>query len=67
MPSISEVRAADAHTVVMLWKERWVFGNVNGHDGVPAVPRHIFGELYAQGDKAAFEKIAAQAKTNLRV
>jgi peptide/nickel transport system substrate-binding protein len=53
--SIAEVRAADARTVVMLWKERSVFGNVNGHDGVPAVPRHIFGELYAQGDKAAFE------------
>ena len=39
----------------MLWKEQSVFGNVNGHDGVPPVPRHIFGELYAQGDKASFE------------
>jgi peptide/nickel transport system substrate-binding protein len=32
-----------------------VLGNSSGFDGIPAIPRHIFGDLYAAGDKTAFE------------
>ena len=52
---VAEVRAADARTLVMVWKERSPFGNVNGHDGVPALPRHLLEDLYRSGDRVAFE------------
>jgi peptide/nickel transport system substrate-binding protein len=52
--SMTEVRAPDDRTIVMVWKELSVYGNVNGHDGVGALPRHIVADLYA-GDRAAFE------------
>lgn len=53
--SVAQVRALDTRTLVMVWKERSPFGNVNGHDGVPALPRHILQDLYRSGDKVAFE------------
>lgn len=53
--NISEVRATDPQTLLVTWKTQSVFGNVNGYDGVPAVPRHIFRDLYLAGDKLAFE------------
>ena len=53
--SISEVRALDPYTLVATWKTQSVLGNVSANDGIPAVPRHIFGGLYASGDKTAFE------------
>lgn len=55
LASIAEVRAVDPHTLEALWKTQSVLGNVSAHDGIPAVPRHTFGELYASGDKTAVE------------
>jgi len=54
-PNIADVRAADAHTLVMTWKSRSSFGNVNGNDGVPALPRHLMESLYLSGDKTGFD------------
>ncbi len=54
-PNIAEVRAADPHTLVMTWKSRSSFGNVNGNDGVPALPRHLLENLYLSGDKVGFD------------
>jgi len=54
-PNIAQVRAADPHTLVMTWKSQSAFGNVNGHDGVPALPRHLLESLHLGGDKVAFE------------
>ena len=53
--SIGEVRALDRHSFVAVWKTQSVLGNVSNNDGVPAVPRHLFGDLYASGDKTAVE------------
>jgi len=53
--NVAEVRAVDANTLVVQWKNQSIFGNVNGNDGVPAIPRHILGTLYLGGDKAAFD------------
>ena len=55
VPSIADVRAPDPRTLVVLWKNQSIFGNNNAFDGVPAVPRHLFRELYLAGDAAAFE------------
>lgn len=55
IPSIAEVQALDAHTLVVRWKNQSIFGNRNAHDGVPAVPRHLLGELYLAGDMAALD------------
>jgi peptide/nickel transport system substrate-binding protein len=54
-PNIAEVRAADARTVVMTWRSRSSFGNINGHDGVPALPRHLLEGPYLSGDKVGFD------------
>jgi len=54
-PNVSQVRAPDAHTVVMTWKSQSSFGNVNGHDGIPALPKHVLEPSYRAGDKTAFE------------
>jgi len=53
--NIAQVRAADPRTLVMTWKSQATFGNVNGHDGVPAIPRHLLESLYSSGDRVAFE------------
>lgn len=55
LQNVSEVRALDPHTLVVTWKAQSVFGNINGYDGIPAIPRHIFRDLYLGGDKVAFE------------
>jgi peptide/nickel transport system substrate-binding protein len=54
-PNIASVRAADPRTLVMTWKSQSSFGNVNSHDGVPPLPRHLLEPLYTSGDKVAFE------------
>src|SRR5438093_6169106 len=54
IPNIAQVRAADPHTLVMTWKSQSSLGNVNGFDGVPALPRHLLEGLYQAGDKVAF-------------
>ena len=53
--NIADVRAADALTLVMTWKAQSIFGNINAFDGVPAIPSHLFRELYLAGDVAALE------------
>lgn len=58
LDKIAEVRALDPQTMLVLWKGQSVFGNANHHDGVPAIPRHIFRDLYQAGDKAGFENSA---------
>src|SRR5439155_15285711 len=55
LASIVEVRALDARTFAAVWKTQSVLGNVSNNDGIPAVPRHLFGELYASGDRTAVE------------
>jgi peptide/nickel transport system substrate-binding protein len=55
LASIAEVRALDARTLVAVWKTQSVLGNVSANDGIPAVANHLFGDLYASGDKTAFE------------
>src|SRR6266542_2423293 len=55
LASIAEVRALDARTFVAVWKTQSVLGNVSNNDGIPAVPRYLFGELYASGDRTAVE------------
>ncbi|MPZ15449.1 MAG: hypothetical protein GEU73_13685 [Chloroflexi bacterium] len=55
IPNIAQVEAADPQTLVMTWESQSSFGNVNGFDGVPALPRHELESLYRSGDKAAFE------------
>ena len=54
-PNIAQVRAVDPRTLVMTWKSQSSFGNENGHDGVPALPRHLLESLYLSGDKVGFE------------
>jgi peptide/nickel transport system substrate-binding protein len=55
VPSIADARATDPQTLVVLWKTQSIFGNNNAFDGIPAIPRHLFRELYLAGDMAAFE------------
>jgi peptide/nickel transport system substrate-binding protein len=55
LPNISDARALDPHTLVLTWKTQAISGNVNAHDGVPALPRHLLEGLYAAGDRAGFE------------
>lgn len=55
IPNIAQVRAVDPRTLLVTWKKQSVFGNVNGYDGVPALPRHLFEGLYQAGDRVAFE------------
>jgi peptide/nickel transport system substrate-binding protein len=51
---VTGVTAPDAETLVVRWAQPY-FGATDARpDTVPAVPRHILGDLYAQGDKAAF-------------
>jgi peptide/nickel transport system substrate-binding protein len=54
-PNIADVRAADPHTLIISWKSRSSFGNVNGNDGVPALPRHLLESHYLSGDKVGFD------------
>jgi peptide/nickel transport system substrate-binding protein len=55
LSSITEVRATDARTLVATWRTTSILGNVSLSDGIPAIPRHLFGDLYAAGDPVAFE------------
>jgi peptide/nickel transport system substrate-binding protein len=55
LPSITEVRATDARTLVATWRTTSTLGNVSLSDGLPAIPRHVFGDLHAAGDPGAFE------------
>lgn len=41
------MQAADPQTLVVRCKNQSVFAGRSAHDGVPAVPRHRFGDLYS--------------------
>lgn len=51
---ISEVAAPDPATLVVRWKQTYVFGNASGPTDILALPRHLMGDLYEKGDKQAF-------------
>jgi peptide/nickel transport system substrate-binding protein len=56
LSSVSDVQAVDPRTLVVHWKTQSILGNVNGNEGVPVLPRHIFRDLYgAGGDRAPVE------------
>jgi peptide/nickel transport system substrate-binding protein len=50
---LSEVVAPDDHTLVVRFPKPFV--NANLGDNTPALPRHILGDLYAQGEKQAIQ------------
>lgn len=54
LPNISEVRALDDHTLLVVWKTQSIRANTNNTDAVPAIPRHLLRDLYLAGDKVAF-------------
>ncbi len=55
LANIASVLAVDERTLVVTWRTTTIAGGVSGYDGIPAAPRHIFGELYASGDKTALQ------------
>src|SRR5438874_883601 len=50
---ISEAVAADAHTLVLRWKQTYADANASGPTDLVAVPRHLMAEPY-QGNKQLF-------------
>jgi len=56
LASVSDVEAVDEHTLLVRWRAQSILGNVNGNEGVPVLPAHIFKSLYGTGgDRAALE------------
>ena len=51
---ISDVLAPDPSTVLVRWKQTYVFGNVSAPSDVVALPRHLMEDLYESGAKQAF-------------
>lgn len=51
---ITDVATPDASTVVVRWKQPYLYGNASGPNDIPGMPRHLLGELYGKGDKSAF-------------
>ena len=51
---ITEVRTPDPSTLVVHWKETFIYGNVSGPSDIPALPRHLMGPVYDAGDKPGF-------------
>ena len=51
---VSEVTAPDPETLVVRWSTPYFSANEGAPAEFPAVPRHIVGDLYRQGDKKAF-------------
>ncbi len=51
---VSAVTAPDPETLVVRWSSPYFGANEGSPAEFPAVPRHIVGELYRQGDKKAF-------------
>ncbi|MSQ23718.1 MAG: hypothetical protein EXR58_04070 [Chloroflexi bacterium] len=59
LKAIVGVRAADPNTLVVNWRSNWMYGNVNNHDGIPAIPKHLIEPLYRSSDAVAFESSQA--------
>jgi peptide/nickel transport system substrate-binding protein len=51
---VSEVSAPDAETLVVRWTEPYFGANEGTPAEMPALPRHIIGDLYRQGDPILF-------------
>lgn len=49
-----EAVATDPQTLVVRWSSLHVLANAGTPTDFPAVPRHLLGDLYQQGDKQAF-------------
>lgn len=52
---ISAVRAPDPRTLVVSWKEPYIYANSNNQSGIPPMPRHQIEPLYRGGDVQAIE------------
>lgn len=52
--SISEVAAPDQQTVVVRWKDIYIYANAMLKDTLVPLPRHLLSDLYDAGDKQAF-------------
>jgi peptide/nickel transport system substrate-binding protein len=50
---IRDAVAPDAETLIVRWSEPYFEANQGGPVDVPAVPRHLVQDLYAQGDRKA--------------
>jgi len=51
---VREVTASDPETLMVRWSQTYFGANQGSPAEFPAVPRHIVGDLYRQGDKQAF-------------
>jgi peptide/nickel transport system substrate-binding protein len=51
---ISQVSAPDAETLVLVWKSTYFLANSGALDSIVALPRHLLGDLYERGERAAF-------------
>ena len=52
--SVKEVLALDAETLIVRWSEPYFSANEGTPAEMPALPRHLIGDLYRQGDPTAF-------------
>lgn len=50
---IASTSAPDAETVVVRWKQPYMLASAGTVELMPAVPHHILGDTYQQGDKQA--------------
>ncbi|MEA2641930.1 MAG: peptide/nickel transport system substrate-binding protein, partial [Chloroflexota bacterium] len=55
LANITNLKALDDQTLVVTWKTVSIAGGVSGYDGIAAAPKHIFGDMYAAGDKTALQ------------
>jgi peptide/nickel transport system substrate-binding protein len=55
LTKITDVRAADPHTLVVTWRSISVQANTNFVEGVPAVPKHQVEDFYRSNDREAIE------------
>jgi len=53
--NIAGVQARDAETLVVSWKTLSIWGNHNGTEALPPIPRHLLRDLYLTRDYLAFE------------
>jgi peptide/nickel transport system substrate-binding protein len=51
---IASATAPDPQTLIVEWRSVYVQANASGPLDIVAVPRHLLGDLYLQGDKGAF-------------
>ncbi len=52
--SISELAATDPQTLIVRWRDNYIFANAMLKDTLVPLPRHLLADLYEAGDKQAF-------------